>query len=580
MSDREAGGPIAKLATALDERLGARVPSVIVGGASFAYTAGAILTFLLVFEALTGIALAAFYAPTGSDAWASVAYIEDQTTWGHFVRGAHHHGGGAIVIVAGLHLVQTALAGAYKRPRELVWWLGILLLMLVLAWAITGYILPWDQAGFWANQVEVGIAAGTPIVGDRIKELALGGNDYGNLTLTRFYALHVGLLPAVVTALTVLHIKLARRHGTTSIKSGPDAPRWPDQTLRDAIATAAVVALLITIVVSSGGAPLAGPADPATAYDARPLWYFRWLYELRELAGSAEQIAAMVAPAVVGGFFVSLPLLDRKPDRAIKARLLWLGAMAGFLALIAALTMMSFARDSSNTELAERQAKAEIHAARARYLAKTNGVPASGAIDVFTTVPMYTARTLWAKSCKGCHEDAPPGAPADQQRKGPRIGPGHGNRVWLAEFLKAPSGDAFWGRTKLGKDPDAAMPAYEATPEAVADMAELLYAESGAMDIDKAKQERGKAAFETACGDCHSLEEGVAGSGPGLAKLGSRDWYFHYISNPHAAVNLGDKSEMPRFDQDLTVVERDALAGYLVWLRTATAQDLAALGPL
>ncbi|MBA3542447.1 MAG: cytochrome b N-terminal domain-containing protein, partial [Deltaproteobacteria bacterium] len=180
-------------------------PTQIPGGASFAYVFGWVLVFLFLVEGITGAALAAFYSPSATDAWGSVAYIQDQATWGWLVRGIHHHGGSAIAIVAGIHLLQTALFGAYKKPRELTWWIGIVLMGLVLAWAVTGYVLRWDQAGYWANRVEIGIAAGTPVVGPDLRALALGGNDYGNLTLTRFYMLHVIALPALVTLLTVFH---------------------------------------------------------------------------------------------------------------------------------------------------------------------------------------------------------------------------------------------------------------------------------------------------------------------------------------------------------------------------------------
>jgi ubiquinol-cytochrome c reductase cytochrome b subunit len=139
-------------------------PATIAGGASFAYVFGVVLMFLLLVEAVSGVALAAFYAPSSADAWGSVAYLQDQAKMGWVLRGVHFHGASAIVIIAGLHLVQTALYGAYKKPRELVWWLGILLMVLTLAWAVTGYVLRWDQAGYWANRVEVGIAAATPVV--------------------------------------------------------------------------------------------------------------------------------------------------------------------------------------------------------------------------------------------------------------------------------------------------------------------------------------------------------------------------------------------------------------------------------
>nr|MBA3817689.1 cytochrome bc complex cytochrome b subunit [Deltaproteobacteria bacterium] len=340
--------------------LGTGRPRMIPGGASFAYVFGTVLVLLLVVQAVTGIALAAFYSPSSTDAWASVAYLEDQAALGWLVRGLHYHGGSALVVIAGLHLVQTAVAGAYKKPRELVWWLGIVLLLLLLAWAVTGFVLRWDQAGYWANRVEIGIAAGTPLIGPTIQSMALGGNDYGNLTLTRFYTLHVIVLPAVVTLVTVIHIVLARRHGTTPVREGRAAPRWPDQVLRDVLAMTVVVAIMLAVVVTEGGIGLAAPADPTQAYDARPLWYFRWLFELRELAGSAEQLAAMAAPAIVGGYLVALPLLDRGADRAPLRRLPWLGALAGLLAIVGGLTVMSLVRDSGDADLSKRRAQASL----------------------------------------------------------------------------------------------------------------------------------------------------------------------------------------------------------------------------
>ncbi len=598
---------------------GAEAPRMIEGGASFAYVFGSVLVFLLAFEAITGAALAAFYSPSTTDAWGSVAYIQDQMSWGWLVRGIHFHGGGAIVVVAGLHLVQTAVAGAYKRPRELVWWLGILLLVLCLAWAVTGYVLRWDQAGFWANKVELGIAAATPLAGEKIKALALGGNDYGNLTLTRFYALHVIVLPAVVTLLTVAHVKLARKHGTTAVRRATAVPSWPDQAVRNSLAIALTLAILLAYVWTQHGAELAAPANPSQAYDARPLWYFRWLLELRDLAGGAEKIAAMVAPAIVAGFLVMLPFLDKRPDLTVRARASWLVGLAGLLILICALTLMSFARDGRDDDLAKRRVAAGEVADRARLLARTNGVPSTGGIDVFATAPMWKARSIYAQKCAGCHED-----PKD--RKGPLIGPGHGNRVWLKAFLEDPSGDLFWGRTKLVKEskeaqkieeekgakPDVPKPDPKPEPKAPAkadkesppvpdtgpkdlamkpspvkgseldDLVEVLYAQSGATDVDAAKVKRGMAQFEGACTDCHTLAEGVAATAsPNLFGLGSRDYYTSFISNPKSPIHMTeDMSQMPRFDKELTIVERDALAEYLVWLRTATKADVDALGPL
>lgn len=551
-------------------------PGTMPSGASFAYVFGTVLVFLLAVEAITGIVLAAFYSPSSTDAWASVAYIQDRASLGWLVRGLHHHGGSAIVIISGIHLLQTAVAGAYHKPREVIWWLGIVLLALVLGTAITGYWLRWDQQAFWAAQVELGIAAGTPVLGDTIRSFVLGGNEAGNLTLTRAYALHALVLPGVIALVTVGHIMLARRHGPTPLRRARAAvPRWPDQTLRDVIAMAIVFVVLLAFTVSQDGVDLGAPADPTAAYDARPLWSMRWLFELRVLAGGAEQIAAMLAPAIVGGFLIALPLLDRGPDRSVKVRKAWLGALAGVVAVIGALTVMSYARDANDDALAKRQAEAEALAIKARKLAVKYGVPVTGARDVFMAPPMSRARKLFATRCEGCH-----GADS-KDRKGPVIAAGHGDRAWLTAFMKAPSGDEFWGRTKLAKA-EAAMKPVELAPNDLADLVEMLYAESGASDVDAAKKERGLAVFEAACTDCHAREEGMPGaSGPGLGGLNSRAWYLSFVSNPKSAFHMGtDKSQMPRFDGELTLADRDALAEYLVWLRTASAADVAKLPAL
>ncbi len=565
----------------LRDRLGDRsgVKVATVPGVSFAYVFGWALVMLLGVEVVTGLALAAFYAPSTSDAWASVAFVQDRVPLGWLIRGLHVHGASALVIVAGIHLVQTALFGAYKKPREVTWWLGILLLLLVLAFAITGYVLRWDQAGYWANQVEVGIAAGTPLVGGVIRSLLIGGNEYGNLTLTRFYTLHVMLLPVLTTLVVIVHISLARLHGTTPRWNTRDAtavPRWPRQTLRDVIAMAVVFAALLAYTAATHGADLAAPADPASAYDARPLWYFRWLFELRHLFGSLEQVAAMVIPALVAGFLVALPLVDRGPSHEPATRKRWIGALTAMLAAIGLLTILSFVADGNDGELAKREAFAAKRAAAARTLAAEHGVPATGPQDLFAAnAPMYRARVLYAQRCASCHDASSP------DRKGPIIGPGHKSREWIRGFLKAPNGAEYWGRTKLAKT-DAAMTAVVIDGDELTDLVEVVYAETGATDIDAKRRERGKVIFNSGCSDCHSLDEGVAGSsGPGLAGLGSRDWFTSFIGNPKAAVHMGaDMSEMPRFDKDLSIVDRDALAEYLVWLRTATKRDVDALGEL
>lgn len=554
---------------------------VLPGGASFAYVLGATLTFLLILLGATGIALSFYYSPSATDAWASVAYLEDQVTWGWLIRGLHLHGASALVIACGLYLLQGAWLGAYRRPRELTWWMGLVLLLLVLGFTITGFVLRWDQAGYWASKVEVGIAGATPIIGEALQRAAQGGNDYGNLTITRFHALHVAVLPALTLAVVLGHRALTRRHGvmprraragatsTGATNADATSARWPHQTVRDLAAISAAFAALLAFVIWRGGAGLDAPADPTAAYEARPLWYFRWLFQLRKMTGSLEAMAALVAPALVLGFFAAMPWIDRTGEA--RGRKLALGGFLTLCLIIAGLTFASLRHDANDAAFVEHEVAAHELAKKARRLAVQHGVPAAGGLAVYQTAPMWRGRSLWEAQCASCHQGA--------ERKGPLIAAGYGGRAWIERFLKAPSGDEFFGRTKLAKS-ETAMQPVELSGEAMAAMVELVYAQSGAADANLARAEGAKAAFEETCSDCHSLEDGVSSSGPALARRGSLDHLVHFIGNPAAPIHMGTSSEMPRFDRDLSVSEREAIAQYLIWLRTATAADVQALEPL
>jgi ubiquinol-cytochrome c reductase cytochrome b subunit len=546
----------------LEVRLRPAASGDVAANNAWAYVLGGTLVVMLLVEAVTGAALAAFYSPSTTDAWASVAYIQDQMSAGWLIRGLHYHGASALVILCGMHLALTAVAGTYRKPRELVWWLGIVLLLLVLGFAISGYVLRWDQAGYTANRVELGIAAGTPVFGGAIRALAIGGNEYGSLTLTRFYALHIVLLPPLMAIVVVGHAWLARGHRPTR------------SAVHTMLAAAAALAALFFYTYSTHGADLTAPADPSTAFDARPLWYFRWLFLLRQITGSAEQFVAMTVPAVVLGFLALLPFLDRGADHSIRARKVWVGASVILFAAIALLTVISVVADRGG-ELGKRQDAEDMRASRLRALAVKYGVPATGPQDLKFQIPMARGRMLYAQRCSGCHDQK------SKERKGPVIGPRHGDRAWYVAFLKEPSADVFWGRTKLAKTENA-MKAITVPPADLDALAELLYAQSGATDVDAKKRDAGQGIFDSACTDCHEIAEGKSGqSAPGLGGVGSREYYVSFISNPKSGLHMGpDNSEMPRFDKELTLAERDAIAEYLVWLRTATPSDLALLEPL
>lgn len=557
----------------LDERAGVRallrhaLDEKVPGGASFAYVFGSVLTVLLLVQMTTGVLLAFYYSPSSTDAWASVAYIQDQVTLGWFIRGLHSHGASALVIIAGLHLLQTALFGAYKRPRELNWLTGVMLLGLLLAFALTGYLLPWDQTGFWATKVATGIAGTSPLIGADLQQVLQGGNEYGNLTITRFFALHVFVLPAVTIGLVIAHIGLFRRHGVTPKWSKDKAALesstglfWPDQLFKDMVAVAVVFSVLIGVNLWTHGVGLDGPADPSSNFDARPEWYFRPLFQvLKYFHGPMETVVALGLPVVVGGILLSVPFLDRGAQRAPRMRLQFLVPIAIIFLGGGALTWISYAEDGADSELAERIKEAEEQAERARALAKLYGVPAAGGTAVYTTAPHYLGRTTFLRECAGCHQG--------EDREAPEITAGFNSRAWIRAMLKEPSGDLFFGRT-----PHDEMDPVEVDDAELSALVEFVYAQTQAADVDSALAARGESLFDDGeCSDCHE-REGTEPSdpGPNLFRRGTAAKYAEFIANPAAAHFYGESAEMPAFADDLDAGAIDAVAEYLVWLRDAS----------
>src|SRR5262249_30050484 len=291
------------------------------GGSRWAAAFGSLLLFVFVLQIVTGILLTTSYAPSVDSAWASVNYIQNEALGGAFIRAMHHWGSSAMVILLLVHLVQVFVWGAYKKPRELTWMVGVLLLVCTLGLAFTGYLLPWDQKAYWATKVGLGILSTTPGIGDSSRTLLQGGQEMGDLTLTRFFTIHGFLLPGLVILLVVVHLYLFRLHGVTpGWWQSPDQlraqeePFWPKQALKDGI-LALVFLLGLGLWASHNAAPLEAQADPSQPYEARPEWYFMFLFQaLRYFHGPYEIVGTFVLPTA---FFLMLffwPFLDRLLD--------------------------------------------------------------------------------------------------------------------------------------------------------------------------------------------------------------------------------------------------------------------------
>ena len=205
----------------LDRRTGCGtlIPVLLIehipGGAKWRYVWGSTLAFVFAVQLITGVLLMTSYSPGDSTAWSSVYFIQYEMDFGWLIRGLHHFGSQTMVVLLGLHMLQVVIAGAHLPPREVNWWLGLGLLGLVLGLSLTGYLLPWDQKGYWATQVATNIAGNQPVIGPWLQKIIVGGPTYGHHTLTRFYTLHVAILPPLVIVFIILHLVVFRRHGVT-----------------------------------------------------------------------------------------------------------------------------------------------------------------------------------------------------------------------------------------------------------------------------------------------------------------------------------------------------------------------------
>jgi quinol-cytochrome oxidoreductase complex cytochrome b subunit len=195
--------------TALFER---HVPEAK-GPVAWLYTLGSASLFVFIVQAVTGSLLAMNYVPSPDHAYDSVRFITDKVLCGSFIRGLHHFGASFMVVLVVLHMLRVYFMGAYKYPREATWMVGVALLLIVVGFGFTGYLLPWDQKAYWATMVGTNIAGQTPVVGGMVSKILKGGADMGAPTLTRFYALHVLVLPAIVLVLIAAHIFLVVWHG-------------------------------------------------------------------------------------------------------------------------------------------------------------------------------------------------------------------------------------------------------------------------------------------------------------------------------------------------------------------------------
>jgi len=557
------------------------------GGSRWRYVWGSTLTFCLVVQFITGVFLWMAYSPSSQTAWESVFYIQNQMWGGWFLRGIHHFTAQAMNVLLVLHLMQVVIDGAYKAPREINFWFGLGLLLLVLGLSLTGYLLPWDQKGYWATKVATNIAAITPLVGPELQKLIVGGADYGHHTLTRFFALHAGVLPGAIIVLLVGHIYLFRRHGLTAKepKRRPDAAFWPDQVLKDAVACLAVLAAVLFLVIRTRGADLGAPADPAEPFDARPEWYFLFLFQfLKYFPGGTEVLGAIIIPSLLLVVIFAMPFLGKwRLGHRFNLGLLW-----SLIAGVGLLTWLAINEDRRNPDYVAGLKAAEFEAHRVKELAQSpSGISPLGAVNLLRTDPLTQGPKLFARNCASCHRyDGHDGL--GRQPKDPQSAPdlkGFASRDWLAGLLdpEKVGGSNYFGGTKfkdgkMVKFVKKDVAGFSAPEKQQLQKVIMALSAEAQLKSQREADQRDTAAITEGrtllandtmrCTECHQFQKkDEDATAPDLTGYGSRDWLISIISDPKHDRFYGKRNDrMPSFAAD-QILDAASLGLLADWLR-------------
>jgi len=342
-SDPGAGGVVAWI----DERIQARtligaLLHVRIPFLAKTYYLGGITLFLFGVQLATGTLLLLYYQPTPETAYESVLFITSEVTFGWLVRSIHHWAANLMIITLVLHVVRIFFQAAYKYPREMTWLVGIGLLGVTIGFGFTGYLLPWDQRAFWATVVGTEIVGAVPWVGEPILELLRGGADISDATLTRFFAIHVMILPVVFAGLIALHLVFVHQTGLASPKRPDPRPReevtgepertkpfFPHYVLDEVLAWYVVLAALV-VLASLFPAGLEEEANAlVTPEHTKPEWYFLSVYELLK---HVPRLVGVLTPVILVVVLAMLPFIDR--SREVRPRRRRLAILLGLIFLV------------------------------------------------------------------------------------------------------------------------------------------------------------------------------------------------------------------------------------------------------
>jgi ubiquinol-cytochrome c reductase cytochrome b subunit len=499
---------------------------------------GSVALFLFLLQAFTGVLLAFNYAPTPGEAYNSLKYIITELTGGRLIRGLHHWGATMMIVVVVLHMTQVFLYGAYKKPREATWLVGVALLLLTLGFGLTGYLLPWDNRAYWGTVVVTQIAAKAPGVGQYLARLLGSDGSVGVVTFARFFSLHVLLLPAATGLLIGLHIYLVRKHGVAPAPGDQKATKkfFPEQVFKDTVAIF-VVFVILFVMAAIAKVPLERLADPSdTSYIPRPDWYFLFLFQtLKFFEGPLEIVGTVVLPTLAILALLSVPFVDREEVKGLTQRTFAIGVAA--LAAIGwtGLTVGAIATTPKN-DLSASEESTVVHDWQQLSPVELEGIA------------YYRA-----EKCASCHNLA----------EGPaRVGPNltmtamRRSPAWMIDHFKHPS--------RLV--PGTSMPPIHLSDEQLAALAAFLLklSSKNAHALESAPDDVVQGALtyqKNQCGNCHTANGEGMKVGPalnGLSRRRTREWIEAQIRKPQSHF---PETMMPAYD--LPPREMELLITYL-----------------
>lgn len=451
---------------------------------------GGVSVLLFGVQLVTGVMLMTVYSPSTASAWGSVWYIQTQVPYGWLIRGLHHFTSDALLIVIALHVVQMIVVRSYRSARGSVWRITLGLLAVTLALSLTGHLLPWDQEGYWGTTVRVNILSRTPVIGAALRSLVLGGSELGQLTITRFYTLHVVVLSGLAAVLLVWRWRANRR---MALESTTDAATLTSETyvtgqlFRDTVVFALVIACVVGALayarIGLHSELLGAPADATTTnYAARPEWHTLFLFQwLKYFEGaSTEMVGAILIPGLIALVFFLFPWVDRS-DRRGGGRIAVLVLTTVILIGVGSLSYLAIQSDrspnaaivsavaeklTSGEPLNEEESRARRAlkfnqqrkharhlAQRSLELAAAHGIPPSGPLELLRNDPRTRGPILFSAHCAACHRFdghdglgntiAEPATSSDLAA--------YASRGWIRGLLTDPMADRYFG---LMKKPD------------------------------------------------------------------------------------------------------------------------------